>query len=376
MSTFPSSAAITITVACGGATGTSGRHRVTVFPDWSVDTGHDLELERIAWAFGSKIGCVDLVEHRMPCVRQVWLHRQRLVPPGIQRTRDGHWEVASPVRGCGCGFQGETWLKPEDAAAHLRTLQHWARTFGADPAACNRLIASMERATGAAFDPSRRSWPRSQAVYHYTDLAWLWEVGLHPDEVERIHTGLGMTEPLAPIGYLYVACSGAPLEELAPYATDGSEAVCWAASSWLQHREITPAERREWYLSGLNWRLITGLASGPYSLADVRVLAAATGKSLNRAADVLIGWLAADCRPSVAEIVRTCRAVPHGRQTPAAGALDVVLKATPARNLTRTEIGLILVVAGTPTTAKELVRRGVSSLDQAVDEMARMKQVG
>lgn len=367
---FPSAEAITVTVACGGKTGRSGRHKVTIGTDWSVETGHDLELERIASAFGSTISCVDLADRRLPCVRQVWLHRQRLVPPGIRRSRSGVWEVTEPARGCGCLVGGATWQRPDGAAAHVRTLQHWARAFGVDVAACNRLIVSIERATGAAFDGVRRVWPRSEAVHHHLDFAWLWEVGLAPEEVERIHAGLGLGEALTPIGYLYVSSSGAPLEELLPYAADGAEAVCWAASSWLEHRTLTPDARREWFLSRLHWRLISALASGPFTLADVRELAAATGKSLNQSADLLASWLAAGCHPSLAEVIEVCRLVPHGRQAPASGALDAMANGVGAHQLTRIEMGQILVAAGTPTTAIALVARGVRSLGAAVSELA------
>lgn len=368
---FPSASAITLTVACGGKTGSSGRHRVTVFPDWSVNTGHDLELERIAAAFGSKIGCVDLADHRLPCARQVWLNRQRLVPVGIRRSKDGRWEVASPAHGCSCASRDGAWRRPEEAAAHLRTLQHWARAFGADVAACERLIVSMERATGSAFDGVRHTWPRSPSVFHYTDLEWLWEVGLHPDEVDRIHAGLGLVEPMSAIGYLYVSASGAPLDELAAYSTDGVEAVCWAASSWLEHQGVRASERREWFLAGLHWRLISALINSPYALADVRQLAVATGKSLNQAAEVLVGWLVASCQPNVGQVIECCLLNPHGRQTPSPGALEAVVADPGSTKLTRTEVGLILVAAGTPTTARAMIRRGVRTLGDASHELGR-----
>ena len=258
-----------------------------------------------------------------------------------------------------------TQLEPSVALTTTRLGSPWVR-----------LIVSIERATGTPFDAVRREWSRSAAVYHYTDLAWLWEVGVHPDEVDRIHAGLGMTEAMAPIAYLYVASSGAPLDELAPYAADGADAVCWAASSWLQHRGVTPAERREWFLTGLHWRLITALIGGPYALSDVRLVATATGSSLNHAGEVLAGWLAADCSPSVAEVVQVCRAVPHGRQTASTGALDVVLRSTLGSKLTRTEAALILAVAGTPTSATAMIRRGVRTLDGAVDDLAQLRRTG
>jgi len=361
LSHFPSSSAVQISVACGGKPGRAGRHPVVIRPDWTAETGHDLELERIAAAFGSTIACIDLTERRLPCVRQVWLHRQRLVPPGIRRTPQGRWEAIQPARDCECGVGGGFWRKPEDAAAHLRTLRHWARAFGADTAACSRLIVAIERAAGTVFDAAPPGQARSAAVDHHTDLAWLWEVGLHPDEVERLHTGLGLTRPMAAIGYLHVAGCGATLADLAPYAGDSPEAVCWAASTWRPHDAAAPTERREWYLSGLHWRLIGSLLGGPYRLADVQALADATDGSRNNAGQVLAGWLGAGCRPSLADVLAVNRLVRGGRLAPTAAALDLVLRNAP-EGIDRTQAGLILVAAGTPTTASALIRRGARRL--------------
>jgi hypothetical protein len=36
------------------------RHPITLDPDWSVTTPHDLESERIASAFGGYLSCADL----------------------------------------------------------------------------------------------------------------------------------------------------------------------------------------------------------------------------------------------------------------------------------------------------------------------------
>jgi hypothetical protein len=36
------------------------RHPVTIHPDWSVTTPHDLESERVAAAFGGYLSCLDL----------------------------------------------------------------------------------------------------------------------------------------------------------------------------------------------------------------------------------------------------------------------------------------------------------------------------
>lgn len=44
-------------------------HPIVLHPDWSVDTGHDLESERIAVAFGGYLSCLDLVDKVVPAAR-------------------------------------------------------------------------------------------------------------------------------------------------------------------------------------------------------------------------------------------------------------------------------------------------------------------
>lgn len=183
--------------------------------------------ERIAAAFGSRIACVDLVEREVPCVRSVWLQRQRLAEPGIRRTPEGGWVAVDPARDCRCAEGGSTWLAPEDAADHLRTVRHWARRHQAGEAACQRLIEKLEHEAGTVFDSRRRTWPRSVAVHHHTDFVWLWEVGVHPDQVVRIHTGLGLPEPMHAIAYLQIASLRIDLAHLLPYTADRADAVGW-----------------------------------------------------------------------------------------------------------------------------------------------------
>lgn len=362
---FPSLGPVTVQVQCGGGRGRTARHPVTIAPDWSVTTPHDMELELIAAAFGSRIACVDLVTREVPCARSVWSHRQRLAEPGIRRAPDGRWVVIDPVPDCRCAEGGTTWRSPEDAAEHLRTVRHWARHHRAGEAACQRLIEKLEHEAGTDFDSGRRTWPRSVAVHHHTDFAWLWEAGVHPDQVARIHADLRLPEPMHAIAYLHIAALRIDLTHLRPYVADGADAVAWAATTWTDHDTAHPTDRTEWYRAGLNWRLITELLGGPYPLADVRSLAVVNGCSLNSAGHVLSGWLAAGCEPAVADIARVCRLVPHGRQAPPADALDLVLRTMGRAQaaMSRDEVALILVAAGTPTGATALIRRGVRTLD-------------
>ncbi len=58
------------------------RHRVTIEPDGSVITPHDLDAERIAVALGGYLTCVDLVDRGVPALHR-WVRlvlRQEPVP--------------------------------------------------------------------------------------------------------------------------------------------------------------------------------------------------------------------------------------------------------------------------------------------------------
>ncbi len=372
---FPGGHPVTVSLSCG-LKGERGReHPLTISPAaepggaWVVETGHDLESERIAQALGGgRLRCLDVVELELPAIQGFWSCLQRdvvAIEPYSAPFRQGTlWLVSQPVAQCECATR--RWEKPEQAAAHLRELSHWCRAHGASLRSANLLVQRIQAKTGSAAWAAQ--WPFggfSRKVERETDLFMLWEAGIHPTLVTQVHDGLGLADPLNAQAYLHIITRRLDLGWLRPFVAGGPQAVTWAATTYSPWDAKHPDGRLEWFEAGVHYNVIAALLGSPYSLADVRELASATDVSLNAAGHVMADWLGTRCRPSVPDLVRVCRLVPHGRQAPTPAALKAVLERTkPHRDdMNVTDVGLVLVAAGTTPGAVALINRGVRSLD-------------
>lgn len=378
---FPSDQPVTVTVCCGAEPSCRAKHAVRISPplepegSWLVETGHDLEAERVAAALGGgRMTCLDIADLEVPAIEGYWRSKRRDVLVGIQpeRARRGKmttWLVTAQVKGCEC--ESKRWDRPEEAAAHLRDLGHWCRKSGAQYRSTQRLLRVLQQATGPATWSDR--WPLSTSsgcVEHDEDLFRLWEFGIHPDVVSEIHTGLGLSDPLSAQAYLHIVTQLIDVGWLRQFISGGPQAVTWAATTWTSWDASHPEERAEWFEAGLHYKVIAALLGSPYSRDDVRTLASATGLSMNAAGHVIADWVAAGCRPTLEQLIKVCRLVPGGRQAPSGPALKVVMERTQHHRdgMTATEVGLVLVAVGTPTGAAALIRRGIRSLDDVENE--------
>lgn len=378
---FPGDEPVTVSVCCGADQSGHAEHPVTIKPGadpdgfWSVDTGHDLEAERVAAALGGgRVACLDIAELEVPAIEGFWHSLRRDVLVGIQpaqarRGKPATWQVSARVVGCEC--ESARWDRPEEAAAHLRDLGHWCRKHGAQYRSTQRLLRLLQAATGPAVWSDR--WPlcaSSRCVEHDEELFRLWEAGIHPNVVSELHAGLGLSDPLNAHAYLQIVTRQIDLGWLRQFASGGPQAVAWAATTWTRWDADHPAARMEWFEAGLHYKVITSLLGSPYSLGDVSALASATGMSVSAAGHVIAEWLAAGCRPSLDDLVRVCRLVPGGRQAPTGPALKVVMARTEHHRggMTATEVGLVLVAVGTPTGAAALINRGIRSMDDVEKE--------
>lgn len=367
---FPGGETITVTVPCSTGVGHATSHTVAIGPakrrntKWTVETGHDLKAERIALALGgARLSCLDLIDSEVPSIQRLYesLHRDPIVR--IKPLRGGRWALTKPTEGCECSSR--TWPQPEDAVNHYRQLSHWCVVSHAPYVPTRELLGMLMESTGTAAWAA--SWTMNlptRAVERVDDLFELWKAGIHPDQVNRIHSGLGLPEPLNLSAYVHIARKRIDLSWLSRFA-DSPAAVGWAARTYTTWDASHPDARSEWYQAGVNLQSIGMLLDSPYSLEDVRSLAVTTDGSLNEAGATLSGWIAANCRPPIAEVIRVCRLVPHGRQSPALAAVEAVLRRTDGHRggMSRTQVGLVLVAAGTPTTAAVLINGGVRDLD-------------
>ena len=374
--TFPGSS-IRLDLECSASGGVVNVHPVTITAEgdgtesWSVETGHDWEMEQIAIGLGGQPpACWDLVRTQVPALHRYYmsLHHDPVVE--ISLSSDGTWGLSDPVEGCECVTR--RWHHPEYAVTHYRGLTHWCMAQKANRHATQQLLRQLAEVTGP--EPWTDNWTKStstDAVYSHEDLFDLWTRGIHPDIVHDIHRGLGLSEPLDAKTYEAIIRNRIDERWLRRFGAS-APAVDWVARTYSRQDAAHPERRLDLYLAGVNFRLIDSLLASPFSPDDVRTLAAATATSMNEAAYVLSEWHTAKCTPALDDVIRMCRMVPHARQAPTAKAIDLVVKRTGAEasGLNRTQIGLLLVAAGTPTTAAALINRGVKTLDDFEDWQA------
>ena len=254
---------ITVTVTCrtsrDSAKG-SKRHPVTLYPDGTVDAGHDLEQERILAALGGYLSCLELADSASPAVLEWFVLEQRLASRPIRaKQARGPWHAAKRAH-C-CAKRG--YKTPQDAAAHARDPRHVALTHGAHAwqvvALCRGI--SPEPAPETPGDPWRT----------------MWECGMHPDEVDRISMEIDAVEPLPVQFYLGVMARNPNLA----WIRDTKRAVpleprsiTYLAWSYGKADHADPTMRARWLRTGIMDRLALRLMHSPYDIADVEAFAA------------------------------------------------------------------------------------------------------
>lgn len=367
VSPHPDGDALSVAVPCAASPDLADatRHPISIGPDWTVTTPHDLDAERVASAFGGYSTCLVLVERVLPAIRAMTQWRARRVVPRLRRGARGSWAVAGASRARCC----RPAPRAGDAAAHLRGLDHlWARADAPGPLV-SRVADAVDHAHRGAgtfvlapddLDTLRR------CVHPGTEPVEAWEAGLHPDVVAAVHDHVvGADGPPLPLAlYLGVVTRRPDLAWLADTlarvdgGTDDPTLAEWLTWTHTPLDRRAPRARSGWIATGTPRAWILELSAAGYTPDDAERLAAATGRSAVGAADLLRGWVAAGCRPEVAELADVHRSGVPAWSTPSGAAIDRLTEMlgddlpTPGSTpLTRTELGLLLVREGTVTAA-------------------------
>lgn len=347
-------------------------HEVTLTADWELDTGHDLELERLGAALGGWLSCLELADRVLPAVRGLWLARTRSVPHRMVRLdhRQGSpWVLGEAVPGCYCatgGFRDVAGL-----VDHLSSPEHWATAHEAPIGHVERFYQALEHAAGVLTRrPARRAvlgWDLSARVREADGAERLWRLGLPPEVIATTHQEISpWGEPLPVACYRDVLLRGCPTEWLAQFAELGSDAVTWAARSWGARDRSDPGERLRWVRAGAHRLDVEELMLGTWTLDEVAGIATGIGYDLRRVTAVCASWQRVGCHPGP-EDLRFLLA--HEHVVPRFGR-DAVLSLVArfeghSAPPTRTEAGLVLGIAGSVRLADSLLRRGVRTLSEA-----------
>lgn len=173
---------ITLRIPCRNGPGTDSQsaHDVTLNPDWSVDTPHDLAAESVAVAFGGRLSCLELGPAIDAARYRLALDARRAWHP-LRRGSHGTW-IAGASR---------TSASIVSAAAYVRSDQFVAATYGTHA----WLVAPFARALPSVLrypSPTAADLDAPHPFLEDPDARQLlWDVGIHPASIDRVFAWVG-----------------------------------------------------------------------------------------------------------------------------------------------------------------------------------------
>jgi hypothetical protein len=340
------------------------RHPIVVRPDWSIDTGHDEELERIAAALGGGASCLRELRSMVPALRLWWERATRRAGLVIRSDDQGPvWRAIDGVRGC-CPRAG--FADPLAAAAHARDVGHVAAVARVDRVRLRRLVAAIEGPTDPPPPPTSDGRPLSAVA------AAAWACGLHPGCLARFAEALPLHDGAEALAVLlalaqtaadptWVRTSAAEeLLRLPERDPDGLHAhlvglLVWLAWTMTDLDREQPTARTSWLATGARRSDIVALSLAGYTADAAREIAEGWGITLPGAAQLLARWVERGLRPRPVELVDLRDSgLAFGPAPPAPAAVHRVADllgiggSDPATN---TVIALAIARAGTVTGA-------------------------
>lgn len=364
----PGGEALVVQVECRTTrSATRGRrHPVTIRPDWSVDTPHDLAAERVAAALGAYCSCLELVDSVVPALREGTQLLARSAFPALVHHGPRGWGVA-PVDGCPC--RQRLWPGPAPAAEHARSARHLAVRHSAPRARLARLLTDVEEAYGAAEVPPRPRGEHAALVREPGGVAELWRAGVHPARVAQWWTRAGLGEPLPVRFYLGLAFGGTPPDWVfttLARCPDPDVAVWLAWGAGLADPE-DPDACAEWLQLGVPRPLVEGLVRAGVTRASVRLVAEGSWLPVRTVAVRVAHWVRAGCTPGAEEFALLERygLADYRPSAPALDELCAELGVTPEP--TRTQAGVMLALAGSRRSVGALVQAGARTPQQLAE---------
>lgn len=361
---------LTLTVRCRDkrAGGRGHKHPVTLTPDWRLETGHDLELERIAAAMGGYLSCLELADRVLPAAYDLWLAANRRLPPAVvsdDRFDIGQWSLATPAPGCSC--HRVRWPEAAQAVEHLSSAAHWAWVHRAPIQHLTSFSETLERATQTTDEAPWRSLA-TRMVRELDGLERLWQVGIPRSVVETIHARVSPDgEPMPAALYRDVVLRGCDPDWLAQFSALGAQSVGWAARTCNLRDLVDVTERRRWLQAGAHPHDVADVLLGRRTLAEVREIARATGADVRRVTAVCAAWHRIGAHPDPDDVAFLVRhdhvAAPRfGRDVVAGLVLRFRTRPDPPSH---TQAALVLALSGTVRIAETLLDHGVRSLSAA-----------
>jgi len=186
----PPGQSLALSVECASQPGVVGteRHRVVIREDWSVETQHDLDAERVGRSMGGWCGCLHLVEHVLPPFRGAILV---MTDPGVLPFDGNRWSIEpdDPEVGMMASFRYTTL-----GAAVRQAISPEQLIGGLEPGADDPIHEYEHRHLRLLFERAGSAWAHwgdptlvENGTNDYLDL---WQLGILPTHVEEIARGL------------------------------------------------------------------------------------------------------------------------------------------------------------------------------------------
>lgn len=328
---------LTVQVTCRTAPNQRGRrHPVTIEPDWTLTTPHDLDAERLAAALGGYLTCLDVIDHGIPVLRG-WLgclYRRGPLPIAPRGTQ---WVVCE-ARACCRRYDSV-----RAAATHVRSLAHHLNGM----AVSGRLLRPFaEQVT----EPAPDFAVLAGLVPNWTARE-LWDSGLHPEKVAEVHRGLGLSGDTPAELYVAALVGDVDLSWLRRTSGGDPQTAVRLARNYRPADRRRPHERRRWMDLGASDREAQALMSHG-DPDEVMAHCSDTGRDPSAVVRVMARWALAGYRlppGSTAEVADTW-AIP----SPAAVAR---LQAAADRPLDNDEAALHLTRHGTVAAAAAALQK-------------------
>lgn len=346
----------------------SKRHGLTIFPDWSFETPHDLAAERVAAAFGGYTSCLEL-EGAMAAVRELLGLRARLVPPGVVRHARDDWRIKG-VEQCRCSQRKTGWQTAAAAATHAREIEHIAHKHQANLRQTKLVAEGVLQAWGAQVQRPSRNAEARQHVLEYGGLDQMWDAGVHPDrvlEIAALAASAGVWAAL-PVRFFLSFVYGDIDEEwfsqnLAYVPT--VEAATWLAAQTGPH---TGTLSGQWLQLGVSPSVVSSLIAVGAAPNDIDAFARAMRRSPRWAIGVVSRWAQVGCRVNLTHLQALAAQGLDASRPPSATAIDdLIARRRTWGTLARADVGVLLALAGGTTPAMRLLDKGVTTVEKYVE---------
>ncbi|MEQ7845763.1 hypothetical protein [Nocardioides kribbensis] len=329
-------------------------------PDWSVDTGHDIETERIAVALGGTLTCVEIVDRTIPAVQHAVRLLARESPPPIQRDGDTWWSLdRADCRGC----ERERRSLPK-LAEHMRTPAHTAEAWGHPHEFHTILSAVTQRHPGISRRPEYTATGASPAGGRQ-----LWDLGIGPREVRRLKQDYLPHRRTLPAAFFAALTFVRPDEEFVRSviaATDDVRTIAWAVWNYHGVDVLYPHNLAELLRTGATTGDVKALHEGFYLHSEVDSLARKLGLPPGDLVAIVADWCRAGYAPAIGDLAALWEVTADpGRIVPEQEVDSLLASLGPGHRPDRTSTAMILAIAGTEDIARDLIARGARDAQTA-----------